>query len=543
MKVLIIGGVAAGTKAAAKLKREMRDADVTILTKDKDISYAGCGLPYYVGEVIREKEALIVNTPEKFQAITGVNVLTETEVTKVDPKTKTVEAVKTATGEKEQYTYDKLVIASGASPVRPPVEGIDLQGVFCMRTPEDAFAVKDYVKDQGAQRVVVAGGGFIGLEVAENLRKMDVRVTVIDMADQVMPGFSKEFASYIKDHLATAGIKVMTGTKLEAILGTDHVEKVQTDKRAVKADMVVMSLGIRANTGFLKDSGIELCENGTIKVDEYMRTSAEDVYAAGDCVTVWNRYNGVSQWSPMGSSANMEGRICAKNIAGKEEVYPGVFGTAVCHLPELNAGRTGFTEETAKAAGYDAVSVTVVTDDKAHYYPGADSFIIRITADKSTGKFLGVEVLGAGAVDKIVDIGVVALTMKAELDDLDNMDMAYAPPFSTAIHPFVTAVQVLKNKIDGTIESITPEEYKAGVCDGYQIIDASMSPAIEGAPYIDPSQVNGKLADFGEDDKLLLVCTKGKRAYLLQNRLKYYGYKNTKVLEAGTTFNDVKAEA
>lgn len=543
MKVLIIGGVAAGTKAAAKLKREMRDADVTILTKSKDISYAGCGLPYYLGEVIREKEALIVNTPEKFESITGVKVLTETEATAVDTNKQTVSAVNLRTDEKMLFSYDRLVIATGASPVKPPLEGIDLEGVFCMRTPEDAFAAKDYVKEKNVKRVIVAGGGFIGLEVAENLRKLDVRVTVVDMADQVMPGFSKDFASYIKDHLETEGIKVMTGTKLQAVLGEGRVEKVQTDRRTVKADMVILSIGIRANTAFLEGSGIELCPNRTIKVDEYMRTSVENVYAAGDCVMVWNRFNGAMQWSPMGSSANMEGRVCARNIAGKKEVYPGVLGTAVCHLPGLNAGKTGFTEESAQNAGYDAVSVTVVTDDKAHYYPDAGSFIIKVIADRSNRRLLGVEVLGTGAVDKIVDIGVTALTMKAELDDLDNMDMAYAPPFSTAIHPFVTAVQVLKNKLDGVIDSITPEEYTAGVCSGYRVIDASITPAIEGAPYVDPSKVNGVLPEFGTDEKLLLVCTKGKRAYLLQNRLKFYGYKNTKVLEAGTTFNDVKAEA
>lgn len=543
MKILIIGGVAAGTKAAAKLKREMRDAEVAILTKGKDISYAGCGLPYYLGGVIRDKAALIVNTPESFQRLTGVKVHTETEVIGVDPQNHTVKAVNTVTGEEKTLSYDRLVIASGASSVRPKIEGVDLEGVFCMRTPEDAFNVLDYVKEKEVQRVVVAGGGFIGLEVAENLRKQDVRVTVIDMADQILPGFSEDFASYAKEHLSTAGIKVMTGTKLEAILGEEHVEKVQTDRRAVKADLVILSLGIRANTAFLESSGIELNPNGTVKVDEYLQTNQPDIYAVGDCVSVTNRYSGVSQWSPMGSSANMEGRVCAENIAGKRKPYPGVFGTAICHLPELNAGKTGYTEQTAKEAGFDPVSVTVVTDDKAHYYPDASTFIIKVTADRESRKFLGVEVLGAGAADKIVDIGVTALTMKAAVEDLDNMDMAYAPPFSTAIHPFVTAIQVLENKMDGVIDSITPEEYKTGVCADYQVIDASMSPAIDGAPYVDPAEVNEKLTDYDTDTKLLLVCTKGKRAYLLQNRLKALGYTNTKVLEGGTTFNDVTAGA
>lgn len=541
MKVLIVGGVAAGTKAAAKLKREMRDADVTIVTKSSDISYAGCGLPYYLSGVIKEKSALIVNTPEKFQAITGVKVETCTEVTSVDTKTKTVNAKDLNTSEEKEYTYDKLVIATGASPVVPRLDGVDLPGVFCMRTPDDAFAVKDYIDEKEVKRAVVVGGGFIGLEVAENLRKKDMRVTVIDLADQVLPGFSPDFAAYAKDHLELDGIKVMTGVKLEAILGTDCAEKVQTDRRSMKADLVILSMGIRANTGFLDGSGIELCENRTVRVDSHMRTNVEDVYAVGDCVTVKNACSDAAQWSPMGSSANMEGRVCARNIAGGDVEYPGVLGTSICKLPGLNIGKTGFTESAARAAGYDPVSVTVVTDDKAHYYPGADTFVIKVVADRTTGQFLGAEAAGAGETDKIIDVAVTALTLKGNVNDLDNMDMAYAPPFSTAIHPFVTAIQVLKNKLDGTIDSMTPEEYLEGAAEGYQIIDASMSPAIEGAPYVDPTEVNGALDGYGTDEKLLLVCTKGKRAYLLQNRLKYYGYTNTKVLEAGTSFNDVKA--
>ena len=506
------------------------------MTKGKDISYAGCGLPYYLGEVIKEKEALIVNTPEKFSNLTGANVITETEVTKVNPESKTVEALN-ADGETVTYEYDKLVVATGASPIKPPLPGIDLPGVFCMRTPEDAFAAKDYIKDNNCERAVVVGGGFIGLEVAENLRKLDLRVTVIDMADQVLPGFSKDFANFFADHLASIGIKVMTGRRVESIQGTDKPEKVLTDKKGAKADVVILSIGIRANTAFLDGTGIELMPNRTIKVNEYMETNVDDIYAVGDCVTVWNRYTRQPQWSPMGSTANMAGRVCAMNIAGKKVAYPGVLGTAVCHLPGLNIGKTGFTEETAKAAGFDPASVTVVTDDKAHYYPGSDTFIIKVVADKATKKFLGVEALGAGAVDKVVDVGATALALKGSLDDLDNMDMAYAPPFSTAIHPFVLAVQVLENKLDGTMDSITPEEYATGDYSEYKVIDASITPAIEGAPFVDPTTVEGVMPEFSTDDKLLLVCTKGKRAYLLQNKLRYYGYTNTKVLESGTTFN------
>lgn len=540
VKVLIIGGVAAGTKVAAKLKREDFGADVTILTMGKDISYAGCGLPYYVGDVIRDRKQLIVNTPDSFEKLTGVRVVTETEAVKVNRQEKTVEAVSTVTGERSVYGYDKLVIATGASPIKPPLEGMDLEGVFFMRTPKDAITLRERIEAGDVKRAVVVGGGFIGLEVAENLLARGIKVSVIDMAPHVLPGFDPEMAEYVEEHLADKGIMTFTGTRLEGFLGEGRLEKVQTSRRAMKADLVVLSIGIRPNTGFLADSGIELMPNKTVKVDAYFRTSDEDIYAVGDCATVTNRETGQPAWSPMGSSANIEGRLLAKTLAGGGQPYPGVLQTAVCRLPGLNAGRTGLSQEQAKAAGYDPISVVTVVDDKAHYYPGAGNFIVKMTADRATGKFLGIQVLGPGAVDKMVDIAVTALTLKASLADLENMDLAYAPPFSTAIHPFVHTVNILLNKMSGAFETMTPEEFAAGAAGEYQIVDAAVQPSLKNVPYLDLTKIDGPVDGFDKDAKLLLVCTKGKRAYMVQNRLKYFGYTNTKVLEGGATFNRVE---
>ncbi len=540
VKVLIIGGVAAGTKVAAKLKREDFGADVTILTMGKDISYAGCGLPYYVGDVIRDRKQLIVNTPASFEKLTGVRVVTETEAVKVNRQEKTVEAVSTVTGERSVYGYDKLVIATGASPIKPPLEGMDLEGVFFMRTPKDAITLRERIEAGDVKRAVVVGGGFIGLEVAENLLARGIKVSVIDMAPHVLPGFDPEMAEYVEEHLADKGIMTFTGTRLEGFLGEGRLEKVQTSRRAMKADLAVLSIGIRPNTGFLADSGIELMPNKTVKVDAYFRTSDEDIYAVGDCATVTNRETGQPAWSPMGSSANIEGRLLAKTLAGGGQPYPGVLQTAVCRLPGLNAGRTGLSQEQAKAAGYDPVSVVTVVDDKAHYYPGAGNFIVKMTADRATGKFLGIQVLGPGAVDKMVDIAVTALTLKASLADLENMDLAYAPPFSTAIHPFVHTVNILLNKMSGAFETMTPEEFAAGAAGEYQIVDAAVQPSLKNVPYLDLTKIDGPVDGFDKDAKLLLVCTKGKRAYMVQNRLKYFGYTNTKVLEGGATFNRVE---
>lgn len=540
MKVLVLGGVAAGTKVAAKLMREDRSNEVIVLNKGANLSYAGCGLPYYVGHVIEDEAQLIVNTPEKYEKLTGVKVHTETEAIAVFPEEKKVTAKHVRTGEETVYEYDKLVIAVGASPVKPPIDGVDLENVFCVRTPEDAMNIRNLIDTGNVKKAVVVGAGYIGLEIAENLKAQGIRPFVLDMVPQILaPGFDKEMADYVEDRLTEAGIPVITGVQVTGIEGDGKVEKVLTTKKAYKADMVVMSAGIRPNTAFLADTGIEMFK-GTILTDEYGQTNIPDVYAAGDCAMVHNAVTGKAAWSPMGSTANIAGRLIAQNIMGKNLKYRGVLGTAVCKLPGINVGRTGLTEAQAKAEGFQAVSVVTVVDDKAHYYAGASSFIMKMIADRDTLRLLGVQVIGAGAVDKVVDIAVTGMMLKATLTDLADMDLAYAPPFSTAIHPFEHTLNVLMNKIQGNFETFTPAEYAAGAAEGYRVVDGCLVPSIEGAPYVELTNVDGPVADLDPEEKLLLVCNKGKRAYLLQNRLKFYGYKNTRVLEGGITFNDVE---
>lgn len=543
MKILILGGVAAGTKVAAKLKRENRDLDVMILTKGKHISYAGCGLPYYVGNVIHNKEELIVNTPQKFTALTGVSVKTETEAVSLDTAAKTVLAKDLTTGETSSYSYDKLVIATGASPFVPDIPGLNLKNVFVMRTPEDAISLRAAVEDGSIKRAVVAGGGFIGLEVAENLASQGVKVNVIDFAPHVLPNFlDPEFSEYVENKMSDQGIVPVTGVSLEGVIGTDKVEKVQTSKRAMKADALVIAIGIRPNTSFLEGTGIEMTK-GTILTNEYLETNIPDIYAAGDCAMVHNRQTGKPAWSPMGSTANIAGRILAQNITGKQISYPGVLGTGVAKLPGgINAGRTGLTETAAIAEGYKVVTAVSVVDDKAHYYPGAGSFLVKLIADAESHKLLGLQVLGAGAVDKMTDIAVTAISLGATAEQLASMDFAYAPPFSTAIHPIAHAVNILLNKLNGEMDSITPAQYNNDEAENYKIIDCAMQPSLPEYPYLDLVKIDGEVDGLKKDDSLLLVCTKGKRAYLTQNRLKHFGYTNTKVLEGGTTFNTSVAE-
>lgn len=542
MKVLVLGGVAAGTKIAAKLMREDRANEVIVLNKGKNISYAGCGLPYYVGHVIENKEELIVNTPLKYEKLTGVKVLTEVEAINVEPEAKKVTAVDLKTQETKEYTYDKLVIAVGASPVKPPIEGCDLENVFFMRTPEDAIRLRETIDGGGIKKAVVVGAGYIGLEIAENLKTLGVRPFVLDMAPQILaPGFDKEMADYAEGKLSESGIPVVTGVAVTAIEGNGKVEKVVTSKKAYKADLVVLSAGIRPNTAFLKDTGLEMFK-GTILTNEYGETNLPDIYAAGDCAMVHNAITGKAAWSPMGSTANIAGRVIAQNMMGAKISYRGTLGTAVCKLPGINVGRTGLTEVQAKEEGFDPISVVTIVDEKAHYYPGAGLLAVKMIADRKTERLLGVQVVGDGAVDKVVDIAVTGIMLKGTLTQLSDLDFAYAPPFSTSIHPFAHTLNVLKNKLQGKFETFTPAEYAAGEAEGYRMIDVSIQPATEGAPYVELTDVKGLIDGFDPEEKLLLVCNKGKRAYLLQNRMKFYGYKNTKALEGGNFFSDVEAQ-
>ena len=533
MKTVIIGGVAAGTKTAAKLKREDPQAEVVIYTKGKDISYAGCGLPYYVGGVIETREELVVNTPEKFTGLTGVTVHTESEVTAVDAENKTI----TVCGEK--VSYDNLVIAVGAEPAVPPVEGAALPGVFTVRTPEDAVQIRDYAEN--CRRAVVAGGGFIGLEVAENLMKKGLSVTLIDMADQLMPNiFDPEMADYIRRKLQAKGLRILLGTPLASISGTDKVTGIKTSAGEIPTDMAVLALGIRPATKFLADTGLEMVK-GCIVTDECARTNLPDVYAVGDCAMVKNRMTGKPQWSAMGSTANIAGRALALSLGGEKTAYPGCLGTGVVKLADdLNASRTGLTETQAKEAGFDPVSVVAINDDKAHYYPGAGSFVTKLIADKETHVLLGAQIIGEGAVDKMADIAVVGISAKLKAEDFASMDFAYAPPFSTAIHPFAAACGILLNKLSGRIDSFTPVEYAKGAAKNYTLIDAHPAPTIPGAQWLDLTKAAEEAEKYNKDDKLLLVCAKGKRGYLTQNKLRALGFTNTKVLEGGATFNVIK---
>lgn len=537
MKILVVGAVAAGTKTAAKLKRELGDAaEITVMSKGKYISYAACGLPYYIGGVIRERASLLENTPESYSRLTGVNLTNGIEATKLDRAAKTVYARNVETGEELSYGYDKLVITTGARPVLPSIPGIDLPGVYTLRDPDDADRIKAAAESGEVKRAVIVGGGMIGVEMAENLARLGVRASIIDMAPHILPGFDADFADFIENLLGEAGIPVFTNDSVTCIEGEGKVQKVRTNRRAVKTDMVIMAVGVKPNTEWLKDSGIEMTERGVIVVDDYMQTNDPDIYSAGDCAMAKSLITGKDMWTPMGSSANIEGRHCAKSVAGTaRHPFRGVLQTIVLQLPGMRAGKTGFGIDAARAAGIEAEYVTITCYDKAKFFPGMEHFSIRMVAEKNSRRILGVQVLGKGNVDKIVDIGVTAISLGATLDSFDDMDFAYSPPFSTPIHPFAVAANALMNKMDGGLIGGTFADLNVG--EDWITLDVGKTPVVPTLRHVDVGSIDGVIDGIPTDAKIALVCLEGKNSYMAENRMRRYGYDQVYVVEGGTMFN------
>lgn len=541
MTVVIIGAVAAGTKTAAKLKREMGDdCRVILIEKNPYISYSGCGLPYYVEDVFSDYQSLFLNTPQDFMEITGVELLCQTLVTAVNRSAKNVTVQDLETKREYQISYDKLVLAVGARPIIPEVEGNTLPGTFTLRTPEDAQALREAVR-AGMKRAVILGGGAIGLELAQSLKAQGVRTVVLDAAKQVLPGFDADFAEHVEFVLAENDIPVFTHEKVETIHGGNKVELVRTQRRKIRADAVIFAAGVRPNTDFLKGTGLDMASNGALIVDQTMQTNDPDIYAVGDCAIHRHLLTGEYTWQPLGSVAAVTGRICAQNLAGAKNLYPGVLGTSIMKLSGINVAKTGLSHTQAQQANIEVISATIAVNDKVPTYPGAATFLIRITADKKTHRLLGVQVAGAGAVDKIVDIGVTAISCGATLESLQCMDLSYAPPFSTALHPFLQAINVLLNKQNGDMKGMDIGEFKTR-SENTIVLDVMKTAQLPQYPSVPVKSIHGALPGVEKDCPIVLVCEKGKQGYLAQNKLRRYGYVNTSVLEGGILFNHIEDE-
>lgn len=551
-KLVVIGGVAAGTKAAAKARREHPDWEITVLEKDTDISYAGCGLPYFVGDVIKSRQELVVRTPEYFKSVFDIDVLTGHEAVRIDTVNKIVSALELSTGRMKELPYDKLIIATGALPVLPPVPGIRLPGVFAVRNVRDAEKIRSALAEgePGPQRAVVVGGGMIGVEMAENLRARGLSVAVIELADQILPGFDLEIAMMVQRHMEKHGVQVYTGERVLSLEAGEsgRVSAAVTTKRTLPCEIVVWATGVKPNTSLAKEAGIELGPTGAIKVDRYMQTSAKDVFAVGDCAESVNLITGKPAWYPMGSTANKMGRIAALNLEpengderGALRSFPGVLGTTILKVFDVAVAKTGLSEAGARAEGFDPVTALVPANDRAHYYPGHRRIITKLIADRTTRRVLGAQIVGEGVVDKPIDTIATAITFGARVEDLQNLDLAYAPPFSMALSSTIVAANVLMNKIEGRFEGIDPIGLKQRLgSPDIQIVDVrteaeTLMGMIPGAIHIPLDQLRERANELDRAREQVLVCQVGLRAYLASIILKAAGFERVKVLDGGMT--------
>ncbi len=550
-KVLIIGGVACGGKTAARLMRVDPEAQVTILEKGDYLSYAGCGLPYYVGGVVKEYKDLmstpigVIRDATFFRKVKHVDVHTGHMATKIDRTNRIVTALDVASGEEKSFPYDKLVIATGASPIRPPIPGADLPRVFTLWNMPDALAMRSAIDSGNVKRAVIIGGGLIGMEVVEALCNQGLEVSVVDLLETPLPAMmDKEFGTYLLNALKARGVTFYGGEKVEEIVGCNaELSAVKTDKREIPADMVLMAVGVRPNTSVAKDANLQVGEKGGIVVDAHMRTSDPDIFAGGDCVEVDHVLTGKKTWQPMGSVANRQGRVIADNIAGISSTFHGVAGTAIMKAFEYTIGKTGLTKEQARDEGFDAEAVTIVDADTPHFMPGSAPITIRLVADRKSRKVLGGQVFGPGRADKRLDILVTAVTGGLTIDMLGNTDVAYAPPYSTALDPVTHAANSLKNKLDGMMKSLSPSELLKRLDEGWYpvLLDVRTPDEISTQGQLPFDCVNiplgmlwEKAAELPKDRDIVTYCkisVRGWDAYAILSRL---GFDRVFVLEGGT---------
>ena len=454
-RIVVIGGVAAGLKAAAKVRREAPAAQITVLEKGSLISYGACGLPYYVGGLVADINDFMKNATgemrdaEFFARTKQVDVRTRMLATAIDRAEKTVAARNLATGEELSLPYDKLVIATGASPIRPALPGSELKGIHQFWHPDDAVAVRAGIDSGRIKSAVIIGAGLVGMELAEAFKTRGVAVTVIEMQERVFPTFlDPEVADAVAGYVTGQGIKLLLKEKVERFHGQEAVREVVTDRRVIPADAVILAVGVRPNVELARNAGLTIGPTGAIAVNEYLETSDPDIYAGGDCAENTNIISGRKVSAPMGSIANKHGRVIGDNIAGKRVKFGGVLNTVAVKVLELNVGKTGITEREAVELGYDCVTATVKAPDKPHYMPGAKLITLKLVVEKASRRVLGAQAFGEGDVVKRIDVLAAALTMGATIEDLFDMDVAYSPPYSSPIDNVAVAANAVMNKLD-----------------------------------------------------------------------------------------------
>src|ERR1035437_6011088 len=546
LKVIVIGGVAAGPKAAAKIMRLNPEAEVTLFEKGKFISYAGCGLPYYVSGVVKEQKDLmstpigVLRDPAFFQKVKNVKVLTETEALEIDRTRKRVRARRNGAAEDFWLDYDKLVVATGARPVVPSVPKVTLEGITTLHSLADAERIKALVAQAKAREVVMIGGVLIGVEAVEAPAECGCRVTVVEMLPQILRMLDWEMARIVERHMEARGVTVMTDTKVTAFEGEGRVTGVLTSRGRLPADLVVLGIGVKPNVDLARSAGLQIGPTGAIQVDAGMRSSDSDIYAAGDCAESTDLVTGKPCYVPMGSTANKQGRVAAINICGGQDEFPGVLGSTVCRVFDFCVARTGLTEAAARQHGYEVTTVLVPESDRPHYMPTAKLLIIKLVADTRTRKLVGAQAVGPGDGDKRMDVAAMAITAGMTVDQLSKVDLCYAPPYSPALDNIITAANVARNKLDGLVSGITPMEVKARLDakEDFVFLDVR-SPAeyqqerLSGSILIPLGALRARLGELPKDKEIVAFCKVSLRGYETARILQGAGFPRVRVMDGG----------
>ncbi len=549
-KILIIGGVAAGPKTAARARRLDPEAQITILEKGKHISYAGCGMPFYLSGKIHDFGELystaygVKRDPAFFKAERGVEVLLGMEAISIDRANKKVVARNVDTGEETVFEYDKLVLGTGAYPITPPIENLDLKGVYRLNHLTDAEKIKQAMDAGEVNDVVVIGTGFIGMEALDAVFNPMRAVTVVEFRDTLLPGIlDPDMAKLLYKNLYEQGIEGRFGEKVLRLEGEEgKVTRVITDKGAIDADAVILAVGVRPNVKLAQEAGLTIGETGAISVNEYMQTNDPDIYALGDCAENTNLITGKKVFAPMATYANRQGRVVGDNVTGGKSTFKGILGTGVLHCMQVNVARTGLGEVQARALGYDIETVRVSTFDMTHYHPSSNKVLLKMIVEKNTGKLLGIQGIGKGEVAKRIDVVATMIQYGGTLDDLLELDLGYAPPFNTPIDPMVHTGNALKNKLAGVAKTYTPEEVEAKLERGedFLLLDVRTPQQFnmrhikdERVQQLTLGDLRDKLDQVPRDKEIVTVCVMGSRAYEAARILEGAGFKDVKFMEAG----------
>lgn len=550
-KILIIGGVATGTKAACRIKRRDPEAEVTVLEKGANISYGACGLPYFISDVVRESKQLmstpigVMRDEAFFKNVKGVTVHIKTEAEEIDRKNKIVRAVNSETGEQREFSYDKLILAVGGRPVVPPIEGIGLKNIFRLSTVEDGLAIKNFLSHEKVNNAVIVGAGLIGMEMAEAIDIWGSQVTVVEMMGWVLPTIlDRDMGLILGRYLEGEGIKILASERVMRFEGDGDgaVKRVITDKNTLDADLVLLAIGVRPNVDLAKKAGLVIGETGAIQVNEYLQTSDPDIYAGGDCVENIHRLTGKRVYIPLGSTANKHGRAIADHITGGGFPFPGVLGTAICKILDFNVARTGLSEREALSQGLEVETVICPGQDRPHFYPERANITIKLIAERKTGKLLGAQIMGLGDVAKRIDTVVSALSFGASVEQLANLDLAYAPPFSPVMDNIITAANVMENKLEGLTKAISPllvkEKLDRG--DDFILLDVRSTHEYEkvrldypNVKWMPLGKLREECKNLSKDKEIITFCQLSLRGYEAQRILEGFGFKNVRFMDGG----------